>query len=311
VKRSRRPKARRKARKAALVPAAGPQGTAGEALARARSLETLEATYEAWRDLEAERAAFRAELDRRRAQIQAQGSFMVGAVRAARGEPAAPGALVRTEEGLGGILKDAEGKLERAGREMDRTRAAAEAAYDRAAAEIQALALDRIRRYASRAKPRVKLILRPAGKDRTILHVERVGPDEAVLLLWTLTGRIPSRYGYLFDDATEEAALPPPTLYPEAGIAASELRPNAPLFRRLLEARRDVWPVKGCIPVWVPAPEGEALYRLLERGPVMEVEIADGEGFRHALTHPEGERLAGHLMRLKIAGRIELEVEAG
>jgi len=311
MKRSRRPKARRKTRKAALAPAVAPGGAAGEALARARTLETLEATYEAWQDLERERAAFRAESERRGAQIQAQGSFIVGAVRAARGEPAAKDALVRAEEGLGGILKDAEGKLERARQELDRSRAASEATYDRAAAEIQALAVDRITRYAARAKPRVKLILRPAGKERTILHVARVGPDEAVMLLWTLTGRIPSRYGYLFDDATEEAALVPPALYPDAGVAAAEVRPNAPAFQRLLQARKDVWPVKGCIPLWVPTPEGEALYRLLERGPVMEVEIADGEGFRHALTHAEGERLAGHLMRLKIAGRIELEVEAG
>jgi hypothetical protein len=309
VKRSRRPKARPTAKKAVLTPAS-PQ-TGGEALARARSLETLEATYDAWRDLESERAAFHAESDRRRTQLQAQGSFIVGAVRAARGEPASTQALARAEEGLGGILKDAEGKLERARQELDRSRTATEGGYARAAAEIQSLALDRVRRYAARARPRVKLILRPAGKDRTILHVERVGADEAVLLLWTLSGRIPSRYDYLFDDATDEAALAPPTLYPDQGLAAAEVRPTASVLRRLLEARKDVWPVKGCVPVWVPTPEGDVLYRMLERGPVMEVEIADGEGFRHALTHPEGERLAGHLMRLKIAGRIDLEVEAG
>ena len=43
----------------------------------------------------------------------------------------------------------------------------------------------------------------------------------------------------------------------------------------------------------------------------MEVEVAEGPGFRSILTREESERFAGHLLRLKLEGKLELEVEAG
>ena len=44
---------------------------------------------------------------------------------------------------------------------------------------------------------------------------------------------------------------------------------------------------------------------------VLEVERVDGEAFSPILAQDEAERLAGHLVRLKLAGKIELEIEAG
>jgi hypothetical protein len=50
---------------------------------------------------------------------------------------------------------------------------------------------------------------------------------------------------------------------------------------------------------------------MLQRGPVMEVELADGAAFRNILSREEAERFAGHLLRLKLEGKLELEIEAG
>ncbi len=62
----------------------------------------------------------------------------------------------------------------------------------------------------------------------------------------------------------------------------------------------------------MPRPEaGEHFFRMLQRGPVMEVEVAEGEAFRNILSREEAERFAGHLLRLKLEEKIELELEAG
>jgi len=53
------------------------------------------------------------------------------------------------------------------------------------------------------------------------------------------------------------------------------------------------------------------LVRWLERGAVMEAEVADGDGFRNMLTVHEAEQLTGALLSLKLDGRIELELVRG
>jgi hypothetical protein len=79
-----------------------------------------------------------------------------------------------------------------------------------------------------------------------------------------------------------------------------------------VRAPGEVLPIKGFLPLFVPRPEGgEHFFRLLQRGPVMEVEVAEGEVFRNILSREEAERFAGHLLRLKLEEKIELEIEAG
>jgi hypothetical protein len=169
-----------------------------------------------------------------------------------------------------------------------------------------------VRRYLEAAPPRLRLLLRRVGATRAILHLERVEGDAPVLLLYRFTGRIPSRYGFLFDDSTEGVGLPLAPLYPEEGVASSEVRPDAAGLAARVRAPGEVLPVKGLLPLFVPRPEGgEDFFRFLQRGPVMEVEVAEGEGFRNVLTREESERFAGHLLRLKLEGKLELEVEAG
>lgn len=290
------------------------------ALARVRGLETLEPAYDAWLEVRRAYGAARARFQEERERLEQQGSFLVGAVRAASQERAASGepvaaaepALTSVDAPMRDFLRQAEEKLARAREVLAKDEAESEARYQAAFEEIRATVKDRVRRYLAGSPPRLRLLLRKVGATRAILHVERVGGDAPVLLLYLFTGRIPTRHGFLFDDSTEDVALPPAPLYPEEGVAPGEVRPEASVLVARVRVPGEVLPVKGFLPVFVPRPEGgDDFFRLLQRGPVMEVEVAEGPGFRGVLTREESERFAGHLLRLKLEGRLELEVEAG
>jgi hypothetical protein len=293
------------------VEAAGPDA----ALARLRALETLESGYEAWLELKLEHAAFRARLREERERLDQQGSFLLGAVRAAGlvppVTPEAPG-LVPPSLPAGDFVRDAEAKLATAREALTQREAEAEARYAEAFREIRATLEDRARRHLAASRPRLTLLLRKVGAERSILHVERVSGDTPVLLCFLFTGRIPSRHGFLLDDSTEDVALPPAPLYPDEGVAPADVRPDAAGLQARVRGEGEVVPVKGLLPLFVPRPGGgEDFFRLLQRGAVLEVEVAEGAAFRNILTREEAERFAGHLLRLKLEGRIDLELDAG
>jgi hypothetical protein len=293
------------------APGQGSEGSSA-ALARLRSLETLETAYEAWLELKQEHGAARLRFKGERERLDQQGSFLVGAVRAAGVEPkpgAEPGIM---PAGAESFLRGAEARLSQAREELARKEADSEAFYRRAFEEICATITDRVRRYLGASRPRLQLLLRKVGTTRSILHVSRVGGDEAVLLCFLFTGRIPSRYGFLVDDSTEDVSLPPAPLYPDEGVDPRDIRPDATALETRLGAPGQVLPIKGFLPVFVPRPAGgEDFFRMLQRGPVMEVEVADGATFRNILSREESERFAGHLLRLKLEEKMELEIEAG
>ncbi len=293
-------------------PGATAESVTRGALARVRSVETLEVGYDAWLELRLAHGAARLRFQEERERLEQQGSFLVGAVRAASQERAASEALVSGQGPMRDFLRQAEEKLVRAREALAKDEAESEARYQAAFVEIRSTLLDRVRRHLAAAPPRLRLLLRKVGATRAILHLERVEGDEPVLLLFLFAGRLASRHGFLFDDSTEDVSLPPAPLYAEEGVAPGEVRPEAPALLARVRAPGEVLPVKGLLPVFVPRPEGgEDFFRLLQRGPVLEVEVAEGPGFRNVLTREESERFAGHLLRLKLEGRLELEVEAG
>ncbi|HEX5746407.1 MAG TPA: hypothetical protein VFZ09_09185 [Archangium sp.] len=302
------------------APSASAEAVTRGALARVRGMETLEPAYDAWLELRLAYGTARLRFQEERERLDQQGSFLVGAVRAASQEravsaepaPAEESALTSGDAPMRDFLRQAEEKLARAREALAKEESESEARFQAAFEEIRSTVKDRVRRYLAGSPPRLKLLLRKVGATRVILHVERVGGDVPVLLLYLFAGRIPSRHGFLFDDSTEDVSLPPAPLYPEEGVAPAEVRPEAPALVARVRAPGEVLPVKGFLPVFVPRPEGgEDFFRLLQRGPVMEVEVAEGPGFRGVLTREESERFAGHLLRLKLEGRLELEVEAG
>ncbi len=287
------------------------RAAAPEALARARSFETLESAYAAWLELKLEHAAASRQLADERRRLEDQGAFLVGAVKAAGDAPEAParGALAK-RGGLDRFQREAEAKLVEARHALEQRQQELERTYSRALDEARALVRERVERFAQKLKPKLTLMPRPLAGGRRILHLARPSADEAVLVFFVLTGSVPSRYGYLFDDATDDLSTQPPVLYAEEGV--TQTRPSPRELKALVTQRREVMPVKGVIPALVPSPGGEAdLFVLRQRGPVMEVELAAEDALRSVLSADEAERFAGHLLRLKLEGRLELALEAG
>lgn len=315
--------------------ARGGLGGGEQALVHARTFETLSAAYDAWRELTVEHAARCAALAKERRGLDEQGRFLVGAVKSAAqtgGQPlpepsavapqgreqresgSGPSALSsapKVETGLSDFLHQAEARLEAARVELEARSAAVQSAFAAAEAELEALILERTARFVGASRPRVSLSVHSPLPGKKLLHAARLSGDEPVLLLFALTGRIPSRHGFLFDDTTDDVQRPPPPLYAERGVAESEVRPSARQLRERCREVAPVLPVKGFVPVFVPSPEGERFYRFLQRGAVMEVELQDGEDFRSILTEAEAELFAGFLLRKKLEGALELELRAG
>ncbi|MFP2961457.1 hypothetical protein ACLEPN_27525 [Myxococcus sp. 1LA] len=282
------------------------------ALARLRALETLESAYEAWLELKLEQAASSLRFREERERLEQQGSFLLGAVRAAALTPGAEPGLVPGAAAPGDFLRDAEEKLTQARDALAHREAESEAKHAEAFAEIRATLKDRIQRYLNASRPSLTLLLRRVGTERAILHLARVSGDTPVLLCFLFAGRIPSRYGFLLDDSTEDVSLAPAPLYPDEGVGPDEVRPDAVGLESRVRGAGEVVPLKGFLPVFVPRPSGgEDFFRLLQRGAVLEVEVVDGAAFRNVLSREESERFAGHLLRLKLEGRIGLDIEVG
>ncbi|MBE2249234.1 MAG: hypothetical protein IAE78_06745 [Myxococcus sp.] len=277
--------------------------TGSAAAALASRPETIEAAYAAWDELRAEAASLERSFADERRRLEQQGELLLGAVRAVA-PGAGPEALAR-RSGLEALGAEAERGLEAARAELDRRADLARSAIAEALEHVIETVTARVARQAAQARPLVELMVRVMPGDQRILHLRRPTPDAAVTLLFATSGRVPTRYGYLFDDSTDEALLAPPVLYPDEGV--SDRRPKPAQLAALLSARAERWPVKGMVPMLL----GSGLMRWLERGAVMEAEVADGDGFRNLLTRHEAEQLTGALLALKLDGRIELELVRG
>lgn len=298
---------------------AHPEGVtaAEQTLSRLAMIETLEEGYDAWRELSAEHAQLRARYAEERERLEREGAFLLGAVRAAGqgGHSGAPGGdSLSTRGGLSSLVAEADARLNAARTALDAEITTREAAFAAAFSQVKQEIQTRVERYAAGMKVALKLLIRSAGATRTILHLERLSPDESVVLLYLVHGTIPTRHGFLFDDSTEDVSLAPAPLYPDDGLDTSQTRPDGTSLRaRMTAPNQQALPLKGFIPVFVQsaAGTGDDFFRLLQRGAVMEVEVLDGDAFRNVLTREESERFAGHLLRLKLSGRAELEIVAG
>ncbi len=274
-----------------------------QALTLALGVETLEAAWEAWAELKLAHQRARKRWVEERKRLEEQGSLLLGAVRAASGASPGQSEALTTQGSLDAFLVDARQKLEATQRSLDEKSRVADEAFGLELAKLRDALLARVKRQAATMRPTFKLAVRVLGPEQRILHAHRLGHDESVIALFALTGRIPSRYGYLFDDSTEDVGSAPPALYADEGV--TEVRPGPARFIALLEGLAEVWPVKGGLPVRLP--DGSWM-RWVARGPVLEAEVRDGEGFRNVLTREEAERLTGLLLANKLAGKLELEL---
>lgn len=265
--------------------------------------ETIEAAYEAWDALRLELKtidrAFASERDR----LSQQGSLLLGAVQTVVPAAGGEGLLLRSQ--LDALATEAREGLAAATADLERRAAEARRSIELALAQVVGEVRARVVRQCSMARPKLELMVRVLPGDRRMLHARRLAPDAAVTCLFALSGRIPTRYGYLVDDSTDDVLRVPPVLYFDEGIA--DVRPGARALTEVLLARDTLWPVKGMAPMQTSL----GLVRWLGRGAVLEAEVNDGDGFRSHLAASEAEQVLGALLRLKLEGRLELELVAG
>lgn len=261
-------------------------------LERLRSgAETVEAAYAVWAELQAELTQRQVWFASEHRRLDEESRLVLGAVRSAR----AP----NQEVGLARFVDESRLKLEALRAKLEAHQQHELGALKLAVAQARSEARARVVRQASLVKPMLRMTARTLPEGRRILHAERLSGDDAVSLCFALSGRVPSRYGFLFDDAIDDVSEAGPAwLYADEGVAASETKPTPSALEALLGSRAEVWPLKGMLVI--------PLGRFRQRGPVMEVEVADGEGFRNVLTQDEAERVLGALLSLKLEGRIEL-----
>jgi hypothetical protein len=284
-----------------------------EALGRLRGLETLEDGYQAWVELrglhQRAQSAYAAETDR----IEGQGEFLLGAVRAARDFAApgtAEGALAKAGE-VDAFIARTTGRLDGARKKLKLAVESSESRWAGALAEARATVISRVERTVKHARPALRLLLRALAQNRRILHLERLSGDAPVLAHAVLAGAVPSRYDFLFDDATDDVSQAPAALYAEEGVAAAEVRCSPRRQLELLQAASGVFPSKGMIPFQVPQPAATLHVRFLQRGPVAEAEVADGEGWRSVLSVEEAEVIAGWLIKLQLEGKLSVSLARG
>ena len=268
---------------------------ARSAVALVQSVETLEPGFTAWEELRSEQRRALQAIDEELRRIDEQGTLLLGAVRSAL-----------ETQAHDSLATGAEQTLAAARAELTRQRQLAEAAVQEASETIRSHLLGRVARRAGLSSPKVRLMVRMLPDGRRILHLERPSPDDAVVLMHVLSGRIPSRFGYLFDDSTDDLARSTPLFFAEEG-AEGEMRPPADVFQRQLDALFSVWPVKAVVPQFVDG----LLVVWRSRGAVLEAELAEGPHFRNLLTEAEAERIVGRLFALKIEGRLDLELARG
>lgn len=278
------------------------------AIAISKRAETIEAAYEAWAELRLEHQQMTEALRAERQHLEEQGDFLLGAVRQAR-ELTGTGEALTRPGGLDSVLNEAQQKLTEARGQLAEREAALGKAFSRGFSELKTEVRARLERTLALAKPTVKLMVRSLAQGQRIVHLARPAQAEAPVLLWLFTRKIPTRYEFLFDDSTDDPTKAPPNFYPDEELRPEEVHGGIAQLRERLAGTRDALPVKGVIPLFLPRASGAAsLLRLVERGPVMETEVADGEGWRNLLTADEAEAFAGWLIKLKLEGRIELEL---
>jgi hypothetical protein len=251
-----------------------------------------------------------------RTRLELEGRFLVGAARAASGAQTSPAveldrSLARPEA-LDALVREAEARVVATLGAFEQSHAAALARADAACAELSRATAERVRRCALSSPVPVQLWLRPVGSGRAVVHLARPSPDGAVLLCFLLSGAVPSRHGFLFDESTDQLALGAPPLYPDEGVGPEDTRPTPDALGARLLGGAEVLPVRGFIPVTLEGQGGtRRVYRFLQRGPVLELELLQDGAFHSVLPLDQAERVAGLLLRLRVEGRLQLEISSG
>ena len=287
--------------------------------------ESLEALYAAWLDVRLQNAQAAAALAKEHELLDTRAAYLLKTVEAARKLPAEPApkkakkpktkstkkskALVEPDP-LAQFHAQARAELERARKDLATRQKSEEKDAAATEARVRKALLARADLHLTLHKPSVKLNAHPVGKDQVLLQLGPIGEEDAVLLLRLLHGKLPTRWGYYGDDAIDDLQRGTAQLYRDEGV--SEPWPaDAEAFDAAAFAKGDFAPVRANF-AFALGGAGFPHFRFVHRGPVGQVEARrKGEPYQHVLRREDAELLSGYLLRLKLSGRIELQLDVG
>ncbi len=299
-------------------------------LAVAREVENLELLYLAWAQLQGDRRAAAAARGRERARRPTRAGDRRNAVSAARAfspvppvaTPAAAGprqgkkakargsgtALASLSDPLQEFHAKAEAEIRESTAKLVAREKEEEATFGKRDREIRALVLERAAQHLKVHKPRLALAVHPVGPKQVIVQADRIGEEDAVLLVRVLCGRLPTQWGFFANDHVDDLGQQAPRLFAGPGGPAPL---NVDEEDRALLAEPDFAPARLQIPVRVPAHDFPR-FRLIHRGPVAELESRrEGAPYSQLIPQEDAELLTGFLLSLKLAGKLQLDVEVG
>ena len=278
--------------------------------------ESLPALYAAWLELRLARAAAVVALQREEQQLTRKADYLLKTVAAARDLPTLPATRSTSKKGRGLSKPDPLAAFHaQAQEELDAGRKALQLRARREDKQAQALdarvrkaLLQRADAHLSIHRPHLAVTAHPVGAAQVMLEVARFGDEDAVLLTRLLHGRLPTRWGFFADDTTEDLARGPARFYADEGLTA--LHPaDASAEDAVLHGPGPFLPLRGLIPFTIPGKPWPR-FRLVHHGPIAQVEARpEGGAYAHVLQREDGELLTGHLLRLKLAGKLQLTLD--
>jgi hypothetical protein len=288
-------------------------------------VETLAEAYLWLDEVRLAHAAFLVARTERTQKLEARARYVLGSLDAAKrfldppqaastaggAEPGDALAERAPEDPLITMAEKTRTELDAARAELDAWAEAEAKRFEEAFAAAETAIVERTEAYLAHHRPRIRVEVAQIAGGRCIVHLDRPGDDEAVLLCHRLAGRPPTRHDFLRDDAVEAAdgtvhlAAREHGVDPEAvsaGGAEAEDALARPADGRLI-------PVRAHLPVVPPGLDWPRL-RLRCRGPVLELEARErGAPYGHLVSAEEAELLTGYLVSLRARGLLDVDVE--
>ena len=294
------------------------------ALTVALESESLEALYRAWLQHRLEHAQAQARRARERDQLDTRAAYLVKTVAVARtlpdvaaptppkkkrGGPRAADALA-VEDPLAKFHARADAELARARKALAAREKREEAEAARVDRRIRKVLHARADAHLRIHKPRVALTVHPVGPAHALVEVASPSDEDAVLLLRLLRQALPTRWGFLGDDAVDDLARGPAHFYADEGLA--ELwPPDADAEDAVLFADGVFLPVRGQLPFALPD-RAFPRFKLVNHGRTAQIEARrEGEPYAHLVRREDCELLSGYLLRLELSGHVSLALQMG
>lgn len=266
---------------------------------------TLRELYDRWLRLKLEHAGWLAGWRRRAEVLGDKSRYMLGTMEAAR-------RFVEGDAPLERVAGDVASDVEAASRALEGERRTEIARYRRdsaaAARALERMAKRYLEHYAVPLRFRIYPIQAKRQAGRALVQVDEIGPDDSVLLVYALTGKLPTRYGFFADDASADDAGVVARWYVDDGAPRKALTDVERADREVRRSGR-LLPVRTMIPIPVPGHEYPR-FRLVAHGRVAELEARrEGEPYANRVRAEDLELVSGYMISLRVAGRVDFRVD--